>query len=63
MVIKNRACVLYDLKSLLYTLQSSVFHDDIFPPTASAIPSLTADEWISGQNREPILISMKVSTF
>jgi len=37
-----------------------MFQDDIFPPTASSCPSLTADEWLSGQNREPILISLKV---
>jgi len=36
-----------------------MFQDDIFPPTASSCPSLSADEWISGQNREPILISLK----
>ena len=43
--------------------QSDIFHEDIFPPTASAVPSLTADEWISGQNRDPILISLKVRHF
>ena len=37
-----------------------MFQEDIFPPTASACPSLSADEWISGQNREPILVSLKV---
>jgi len=25
------------------------------------IPSLNADEWIAGQNRDPILISMQVN--
>ncbi|XP_060605093.1 coronin-1B-like isoform X3 [Ruditapes philippinarum] len=45
--------------SMIVPRKSNIFHDDIFPPTASAIPSLSADEWISGQNREPILISMK----
>lgn len=42
-------------------LQSSVFHEDIYPPTASQIPSLSADEWISGQSRGQILMSMLVS--
>ncbi|XP_053387812.1 coronin-1B-like isoform X2 [Mercenaria mercenaria] len=45
--------------SMIVPRKSNIFHEDIFPPTASAIPSLSADEWISGQNREPILISMK----
>lgn len=44
----------------VFPFQSSKFHEDIFIPTASAIPSLNADEWISGQNRDPILISMQV---
>ena len=43
-----------------YAFQSEMFQEDIFPPTASACPSLSADEWISGQNREPILVSLKV---
>jgi hypothetical protein len=43
-------------------LQTSIFHEDIYPPTASQIPSLSADEWISGQTRGPILMSMLVSS-
>lgn len=45
--------------SMIVPRKSDIFHEDIFPPTASAVPSLTADEWISGQNRDPILISLK----
>ncbi|XP_052265040.1 coronin-2B-like isoform X2 [Dreissena polymorpha] len=45
--------------SMIVPRKSNVFQDDIFPPTSSAIPSLSADEWISGQNRDPILISMQ----
>ena len=44
----------------IFLFQVSQFHNDIFPPTASLLPSLTADEWISGQNREPVLVSMLV---
>jgi coronin-2 len=36
-----------------------MFQEDIFPPTASACPSLTAEEWINGMNRDPILVSLK----
>jgi len=45
--------------SMIVPRKSEMFQDDIYPPTASSCPSLTADEWISGQNREPILISLK----
>ncbi|CAH1789437.1 unnamed protein product [Owenia fusiformis] len=45
--------------SMIVPRKSEIFQDDIFPPTASLCPSLTADEWISGQNRDPILISLK----
>ncbi|KAK3598613.1 hypothetical protein CHS0354_019873 [Potamilus streckersoni] len=45
--------------SMIVPRKSEDFQEDIFPPTASSVSSLTADEWISGQNREPILISMK----
>ncbi|CAG2238697.1 CORO2 [Mytilus edulis] len=37
---------------------SSQFHSDIYPNTSSMLPSLTADEWIAGQNREPVMVSM-----
>lgn len=49
-----------ELRCYLFLLQSSAFHDDIYPPTASLIPSLSADEWISGQTRGQILMSMLV---
>ncbi|CAI9735756.1 coronin-2B isoform X11 [Octopus vulgaris] len=45
--------------SMIVPRKSDQFQDDIFPPTASCVPSLTADEWISGQNREPILVSLQ----
>ncbi|XP_021361493.1 coronin-2B-like isoform X3 [Mizuhopecten yessoensis] len=44
--------------SMIVPRKSDKFHDDIYPPTPSMIPSLSADEWISGQNREPILMSL-----
>ncbi|XP_052786744.1 coronin-1A-like isoform X2 [Mya arenaria] len=45
--------------SMIVPRKSNIFQEDIYPPTVSAIPSLNADEWISGQNRDPILISMQ----
>ena len=42
------------------TFQSELFQDDIYPPTAGTVPSLTAEEWAKGLNKAPILFSMKV---
>ncbi|KAL8591842.1 hypothetical protein ACOMHN_044338 [Nucella lapillus] len=44
--------------SMIVPRKSDGFQEDVFPPTAGTIPSLQADEWISGQNREPILVSV-----
>lgn len=38
--------------------KSDMFQDDLFPDTNSGEPSLTADEWSSGQNAEPKLMSL-----
>ncbi|KAH9368898.1 hypothetical protein HPB48_004397 [Haemaphysalis longicornis] len=43
----------------VYSFQSEQFQDDLFPDTAAPTPALTAAEWLSGKNRNPILISMK----
>ncbi|XP_046364460.2 coronin-2B-like isoform X6 [Haliotis rufescens] len=48
--------------SMIVPRKSEQFQEDIFPPTASTIPSLSADEWVSGQNREPILVSLQDGT-
>ena len=37
-----------------------MFQEDIYPDTPGGIPSMSCDEWIAGENREPILVSMKV---
>ena len=39
-----------------------MFQEDLYPATASICPSTTTDEWLAGQNREPILVSLKVRT-
>jgi hypothetical protein len=36
-----------------------VFQEDIYPDTMSGIPSLSCEEWVSGVNKEPILMSLK----
>ena len=37
--------------SMIVCRQSESYQEDIYPPTASAQPSLTAQEWLSGMNR------------
>lgn len=39
--------------------KSDLFQEDLYPDTAGPDPSIDADEWFSGKNGEPILISLK----
>ncbi|KAH9509688.1 Coronin-2A [Bulinus truncatus] len=48
--------------SMIVPRKAEGFQPDVFPPTASTIPSLTADEWMSGVNRGPILIDLETGT-
>lgn len=45
--------------SFIVPRKSQVFQDDLYPDTAAPTPALTAEEWISGKNHVPILMSMK----
>lgn len=45
--------------SFIVPRKSQVFQDDLYPDTAAPTPALTAEEWISGKNRSPILMSMR----
>ncbi|ESO90954.1 hypothetical protein LOTGIDRAFT_122357 [Lottia gigantea] len=47
--------------SMICPRKSDKFQEDIYPPTHGTIPSLGPDEWITGQNRDPILVSVAVS--
>jgi len=38
--------------------KSDIFQDDLYPPTFSGEPSLSAEQWISGKNGEPKLIQL-----
>ena len=35
-----------------------MFQDDIFPPCAAGIPALSADEWIAGVTKSPIMVTI-----
>ncbi|XP_074597900.1 coronin-2B-like [Brevipalpus obovatus] len=45
--------------SMVVPRKSHLFQADIYPDTAAPTPALTADEWLRGKTRSPILISMK----
>merc|ERR1712087_235047 len=37
---------------------ADVFQEDIYPDTFAGKPALSADEWLDGQNKEPVLTTM-----
>jgi hypothetical protein len=39
--------------------KSELFQDDIYPPTAGPDPALKAAEWIAGQTKEPVRVSLE----
>lgn len=39
--------------------KSTLFQDDIFPPTKQAVAVMTADEWVGGKTVKPNYVSMK----
>lgn len=45
--------------SMIVPRKSEIFQDDIYPPTASLYPSMSADDWICGMNCDPIVVSLK----
>ncbi|CAH6790366.1 Coro2a [Phodopus roborovskii] len=45
--------------SMIVPRRSESYQEDIYPPTAAAQPSLTAREWLSGMNREPVMMSLR----
>lgn len=43
--------------------QSDAFQSDIFPPALSAKAALTAEQWLSGQTAQPILVDLDTGSF
>lgn len=39
--------------------KSDNFQSDLYPDTYAGVPSLTADEWMNGTDKEPVVSSMK----
>ena len=45
--------------SMIVPRKSQLFQEDLYPDTAAPTPSMTAEEWLSGRNRLPVLMAMK----
>ena len=48
--------------SMIVPRKSNTFQEDIFPDTAAPIPALTAEEWLTGLDSWPRLMSMRPGT-
>ena len=33
-----------------------MFQEDIYPPCFAGVPALSADEWLAGANKNPVLV-------
>ncbi|XP_027893406.1 coronin-2B-like [Xiphophorus couchianus] len=51
--------LLEPLSMIIPRKQSEVFHEDLYPMTAGNQPALTAQEWLLGINRGPVLMSLR----
>ena len=40
---------------------SELFQEDLYPDTLADVPAITADEWWSGTNADPILVPVSES--
>uniref|UniRef100_A0A670KAL3 Coronin n=1 Tax=Podarcis muralis TaxID=64176 RepID=A0A670KAL3_PODMU len=45
--------------SMIVPRRSESYQEDIYPMTAGAQPALTAQEWLSGSNKGPVLMSLR----
>ncbi|KAJ6651236.1 hypothetical protein lerEdw1_021164 [Lerista edwardsae] len=45
--------------SMIVPRRSETYQEDIYPMTPGTEPALTPEEWLSGTNRDPILMSLK----
>ncbi|XP_028661704.1 coronin-2A isoform X2 [Erpetoichthys calabaricus] len=45
--------------SMIVPRRSESYQEDIYPMTAGCEPALSADEWIQGANKDPVLMSLK----
>ncbi|XP_053227628.1 coronin-2A isoform X1 [Podarcis raffonei] len=45
--------------SMIVPRRSESYQEDIYPMTAGAQPAMTAQEWLSGSNKGPVLMSLR----
>ncbi|KAK7603505.1 hypothetical protein V9T40_003504 [Parthenolecanium corni] len=45
--------------SMVVPRKSDQFQDDLYPDTVAPVPALSAREWFTGINKQPVLMSMK----
>lgn len=45
--------------SMIVPRKSNRFQDDLYPNTLAPVPAVSASDWISGVNKQPILMPMK----
>ncbi|KAM3865233.1 coronin-2A [Diretmus argenteus] len=45
--------------SMIVPRRSESYQEDIYPMTAGNKPAMTAEEWLSGINKDPVLISLR----
>ncbi|NXS84758.1 COR2A protein, partial [Erpornis zantholeuca] len=45
--------------SMIVPRRSESYQEDIYPLTAAAQPALTAQQWLNGINKDPLLVSLK----
>lgn len=44
---------------MLFIFQSDQYQHDLYPDTAAPVPAMSAQEWFSGINKPPVLMSMR----
>ena len=49
---------LMEQSPLTFKFQFAILQEDLYPDTQGDVPALTADDWWSGTNAEPILVSL-----
>ncbi|NXY10558.1 COR2A protein, partial [Pteruthius melanotis] len=48
--------------SMIVPRRSESHHEDLYPLTAAAQPALTAQQWLNGINKGPLLVSLKAGS-
>lgn len=52
---------LIDVLQFFVPRKSELFQEDLYPDTRGTVPALTADEWMSGKDKDPVLMPLRGS--